>query len=104
MAEIEGDTHIASSGSLCNSHHVSEAGQVEAIVRIERDAKVRSTGEIGDVIDRLDRPLFCSGAARSVIPRNGHPYNGSPPFQRPDRGFHAWLVLDLPVADVCRQP
>ena len=102
MAEIERDAHIASPDSLCNPHNVSEPGQVKAIVRIERDAKVGSSGEIGDSIDRLDRPLFCSAA--SVIPLNGDPYDSSPPFQRLDRGFHPWLIFDLAIADVHSQP
>ena len=104
MAEIERDAHIASPHSLCNPHHVSESGQVKAIVWIERDAKVGSRGEIGDSIDRLDGPLFCSGAAPSIIPLNGDPYDGSTPFQCLDRGFHTWLIFDLAVADVHRQP
>src|SRR5580658_4647765 len=98
MAEIERDAHIASSDSLGNPHNVSEPGQVEAIMGIEPDAKVGSRGEIGDSIDRLDRPLFCSGAAPSVIPLNGDPYDGSTPLQRLDRGFHPWLIFDLAVA------
>ena len=62
MAQIERDAHIASPDSLCNPHNVSEPGQVKAIVWIERDAKVGSRREIGNSIDRLDGPLFCSGA------------------------------------------
>ena len=113
MAEIERDAHIASPGSLRNPHNVSEPGQVKAIVWIERDAKVGSRGEIGDSIDRLNRPLFgrplfgrplfCSGAT-SVIPLNGDPYDRSAPLQRLDRGFHPWLIFDLAMADVHRQP
>src|SRR5271168_4387969 len=102
MAEVEGDAHIASSHSLGNPHNVSEPGQVKAIVWIERDPKVGSRGEIGDSIDRLDRPLF--GSSPSVIPLNGHPYHGSPPLQRLDRGLHTWLIFDLAMADVHRQP
>src|SRR5271156_951606 len=97
MAEIKRDAHIAAPGSLRNPHNVSESGQVKAIVRIERDAKVGSRGEIGDSIDRLDRPLFCAGAAPSVIPLNGDPYDGSTPFQRLDRSFHTWLIFGLAV-------
>ena len=103
MAEIERDPHIASPGSLGDTHNVSEPGQVKAIVWIERDAKVGLRREIGDSIDRLDRPLFCS-ARRRVITLNGHPYGGSAPLQRLDRGFHIWLIFDLAIADVHRHP
>src|SRR5271156_1792231 len=104
MAEVERDAYIASPGSLGNPHNVSEPGQVKAIVWIERDAKIGSRGEIGDSIDRLDRPLFCSGAPSSFIDFNGNPYNGSTPFQRLDCGFHIWLIFGLAVADVHSQP
>src|SRR5271156_5689584 len=104
MAEVERDAYIASPGSLGNPHNVSEPGQVKAVVWVERDAKVGSRGEIRDSIDRLDRPLFCSGAAPSVIPLNGHPYDSSPPLQRLDRGFHPGFIFDLAVADVHCQP
>src|SRR5271168_3086992 len=104
MAEVERDAHIASPSSLCNPHNVSESGQVKAIVRIERDAKVRSRGEIGDSIDCLDRPLFCSGAPSSFIDLNGNPYDGATTFQRLDRGLHTRLIFGLAVADFHSQP
>ena len=101
MAEIERDAHIASPNSLRNPHHVSEPGQIKTIVWIESHAKVGSGSEIGDSIDRLDRPFFCSGR---VIPLNSDPYHGSPPLQRLNRGFHPRLIFDLAFADVHRQP
>ena len=104
MAEIEGDAHIASPGSLGKPDNVSEPGQVKAIVWIECDAKIGLRGEIGNSIDGLDRPLFCSGAAPSVASLNGDPYNGSAPFQSLDCGFHPRLILDLAMADVHSQP
>src|ERR1700677_1804083 len=88
MAEIERGAHVASPDSLCNPHNIPEAGQVKAVVWIERDAKVGSRGEIGDSIDCLDRPLFSSSAGPSITPLNGDPYDSSPPFQCLDRGFH----------------
>src|ERR1700722_6976714 len=104
MAQIERGAHITSPGSLCNPHNVSESSQVKAIVRIERDAKVGSSGEVGDSIDRLDRPLLCSGAPSSVIPPNRHPDDGSTPFQCLDRGLHPRLIFGLAVANVHSQP
>src|ERR1700722_1175829 len=98
VAEMERSAHVASADSLCNPHNVSEPGQVKTIVWIERDAKVGSRGEIRDSVDRLDRPLFCSGAARSITPLKGDPYDGSPPFQGFYRGFHPWLIFDLAFA------
>src|ERR1700678_3608236 len=103
MAEIERGAHIASPNSLCNPHNIFESGQVKAKVRIESDAKVGSRGEIRDAIDRLDRPLFCSGAASSVIALNGNPYDGSTPFQRLDRVLHTCFIFGLAVADVHSQ-
>src|SRR5271156_152246 len=100
MAEIKRDAHIAAPGSLRNPHNVSEAGQVKAIVWIERDAKVGSRGKIRNSIDRLHGALFSSGA----IPLHRDPYHGSTPLQRFDRGFHPWFIFDLPVAEVHRQP
>src|SRR5271168_3363959 len=96
MAEIERDAHVAACDSLRHPHNVSEAGQVKAIVWIEGDAKVGSSGESGDSIDRLDRSLFCSGA--DSLPLQRDPYNGSTPLQRLDCGFHAWFIFDRAVA------
>src|ERR1700677_2242577 len=104
MAEIERDAHIASPDSLCNPQNVSEPGQVKTIVRIERDTQVGSRREIGDSIDRLDSPLFCSGAGTSFVPLNGDPYDGSTPFQCLDGGFHVWFIFDLAMADFHGQP
>jgi len=56
---------------------------------LDREARseIRSTA---------DRPLFCSGAAPSVIPLDGDPYDGSTPLQRLDRGFHPCSYLIWP--------
>src|ERR1700732_4215810 len=104
MAEIECNAHITSPGSLRNPQHVSEPGQVKAIVWIQRDAKIGLRGEIGNSIDGLDSPLFCSRAAPGVAPLNGDPHNGSAPLQSLDRGFQPRLIIDLPMADVHSQP
>src|SRR5579859_2984025 len=100
MAEIECDAHITSPGLLGNPYNVSEPGQVKAIVGIEGDAKIRLRGEIGDSVDGLDRPLFCSASASGVAALNGDPHNSCAPLQGFNRRFQPSLIIYLGMADV----